>query len=295
MTTPSFQIQAVVGHSPASQVEKFILSTANMVAASGGDPPLGPVTLLLGTTDTAPLFSPQQEKDLFAQCAPLLQLQFLPLGPGISYTNGHNIMAQRCKADYILLCHSEAIPSPQLLLCLLAPFLSPATSTGITEARQTPFEHNKPWNATTGETPWYSSDCILIPTSLFQNLNGFDSDSFSHWGSNLDLSWRVQQAGKNIIYQPDAIVMGTANPHQPPFFTAGEEDEYAQNLDKLMLAYKWSFPQLVERLTKECSEANPNTPRQRALKAFLRRKEEGRLPLPQDAQHTVASLPEYLF
>ncbi len=294
MELPSIQIQAVTGNCSEAQIQTFILSVANMVQVSSGKTPLGTITLLVGNNKNQPIFSSGQEKELQSQCGSSLTLQFLPLGPDICYANGHNIMAQRSKAEFLLLCSPDGLPSPNLLHHLLAPFANKEGTVGITEARQSPFEDTKPWNKDTGETPHYSSDCILLPSALYQTIGGFDSDAFPHFGCNLDFSWRVRSAGKTIQYQPSAIVMGAQSYQQIPFLYKGEEQSCFYYYAKLLLAFKWGFAPLLERSLEEFSAAGTNTPQQKALQLFLQHKQQGRLAVPIKTEPFIPELPSYL-
>ncbi len=52
---------------------------------------------------------------------------------------------------------------------------------------------------------WASGACFFIKSNLFRELNGFDEDYFAHQ-EEIDLCWRVQNAGFKIKYIPNSIV-----------------------------------------------------------------------------------------
>ena len=52
---------------------------------------------------------------------------------------------------------------------------------------------------------WASGACFFIKSDLFRELNGFDEDYFAHQ-EEIDLCWRVQNAGFKIQYIPNSIV-----------------------------------------------------------------------------------------
>lgn len=52
---------------------------------------------------------------------------------------------------------------------------------------------------------WASGACFFIKSDLFRELNGFDEDYFAHQ-EEIDLCWRVQNAGYKIKYIPNSIV-----------------------------------------------------------------------------------------
>ena len=52
---------------------------------------------------------------------------------------------------------------------------------------------------------WASGACFFIRNKAFKELNGFDEDFFAHQ-EEIDLCWRIQNAGYKIIYTPHSEV-----------------------------------------------------------------------------------------
>ncbi|MFA7445667.1 MAG: glycosyltransferase family 2 protein [Flavobacteriaceae bacterium] len=52
---------------------------------------------------------------------------------------------------------------------------------------------------------WASGACLFIRKSVFEALEGFDSDYFAHQ-EEIDLCWRIQNENLKIKYVPDSVV-----------------------------------------------------------------------------------------
>jgi N-acetylglucosaminyl-diphospho-decaprenol L-rhamnosyltransferase len=74
----------------------------------------------------------------------------------------------------------------------------------LLEARQFPEEHPKPYSMSTGDTPWATGACLVIPRKLFQTIGGFDENLFMY-GEDVDLSWRAKAAGFAVKLVHNAI------------------------------------------------------------------------------------------
>jgi GT2 family glycosyltransferase len=57
----------------------------------------------------------------------------------------------------------------------------------------------------THEIFWASGSCMAVRASAFEECDGFDDYFFLHM-EEIDLCWRMQNAGLSICYVPDAIV-----------------------------------------------------------------------------------------
>lgn len=55
------------------------------------------------------------------------------------------------------------------------------------------------------EVFWATGACMLIRKSVFDNLGGFDEDFFAHM-EEIDLCWRIQNAGYKLMVQPASVV-----------------------------------------------------------------------------------------
>ena len=63
------------------------------------------------------------------------------------------------------------------------------------------FDHNE-----TSPVDWLSGCCLMIPKSVFEEVNGFDENYFL-FNEDVDLCRMIYQTGKEIIYFPEATVI----------------------------------------------------------------------------------------
>jgi GT2 family glycosyltransferase len=57
------------------------------------------------------------------------------------------------------------------------------------------------------EVDYCSGACIMIATSLFRQLGGFDPRYAPAYYEDTDLAFRVRQSGRKVLYQPKAVVV----------------------------------------------------------------------------------------
>lgn len=83
---------------------------------------------------------------------------------------------------------------------------------------------DKGWTITTGadssaDGGWLSGACLALHSDLWDRVGGFDPDYFLYW-EDVDLSWRVAQAGGHLLVRGDLEVVhsvgGTQARREPP-------------------------------------------------------------------------------
>jgi len=75
-------------------------------------------------------------------------------------------------------------------------------------------QYNKP-----SEIFWATGACMMVRADVFHALGGFDDDFFAHM-EEIDLCWRMQNAGYKIMYSPDSVIYhigGGSLPNESPF------------------------------------------------------------------------------
>ncbi|MBE0662934.1 MAG: glycosyltransferase family 2 protein [Bacteroidales bacterium] len=55
------------------------------------------------------------------------------------------------------------------------------------------------------EVFWATGACLFVRAELYHRFGGFDNDFFAHM-EEIDLCWRLKNAGYKIMYCPDAVV-----------------------------------------------------------------------------------------
>ena len=89
------------------------------------------------------------------------------------------------------------------------------TRIAICEARQSPKEHPKAYDAGTLETTWCSGAAALIRRAAFVEAGGFDERLYFMYCEDVDLSWRFWLTGWKCIYVPEALVHHFTQELQP--------------------------------------------------------------------------------
>ena len=81
---------------------------------------------------------------------------------------------------------------------------------------------------------WATGACCMINAKLFHKIGGFDNDFFAHM-EEVDLCWRLKNAGYTIWYTPQSVVYhigGGMLPQSSPFKT------YLNYRNNLLMLYK---------------------------------------------------------
>jgi hypothetical protein len=195
---------------------------------------------------------------------------------------GHNRLMEQATTQLAIIMN-PVIMAPDMVTRILS---SMGPDVGIVEARQLPIEHPKDYDRQTGETSWSSGACSLVEVELFRQLGGYDSASFFLYCDDVDLSWRVRLAGKKVVHQPLARVFHDKRLEVNGQITPGEAELYYSAEAAMILAYKYSRPDLAESIAAALTAGTDD--QRRAVKEFRRRQRAGELPKPIDPDHRVA-------
>lgn len=205
-------------------------------------------------------------------------------GSNLGSAAGHNRLAALGAYEQLVILNPDALMEPSLLETMLG---SVREDIGFLEARQVPTEHPKEYNAETGETVWGSTACAMIPRSLFEELNGFDADTFFLYCDDVDFSWRVRLAGKKVVYQPAARLFHDKRLTATGDWPSSNAERYYSAEAALLLAYKYSRDDVLA-LNLRAFGKSTDSNLHKALQEFESRKVAGRLPERLDSGHGVA-------
>jgi glycosyltransferase involved in cell wall biosynthesis len=132
-----------------------------------------------------------------------------PRGVGITIPHQRNAGIRRAKGEIVVCIDSGCEPGPLWLTRLVAPLLR-GESAAYGLALGTPGSRNKLYDrhAIRAVQAEYLNECSTINFAfrrdLFDAIGGFD-ERFAY-GSDVDFSWRLSDAGYRIRTVPDAIV-----------------------------------------------------------------------------------------
>ena len=284
MTPRSLVVQSVLYGTPPDALVQAAAALANSarLAVEAGE--LSTWELHYGDCSAEPIVDAALTTRLEAELSPFggtLVTEFF--GANLGSAAGHNRLAAGSGSDLILILNPDAQLAPDTLTELCRAL---GDGVGIAEARQVPFEHPKTYAAGTGDTSWASTACALTTRDAFRSVNGFDSDSFFLYCDDVDYSWRIRLAGLRVVYQPAAAVFHDKRLSVTGDWPASAAEIYYSAEAALLLAHKYSRPDVVRRLEARYQK-DPEPAVQRALAEFRARRRERRLADPIDADHRV--------
>lgn len=273
-----------------AQTVAHLNRAADLAIAAGA---LASVTLVYGDSSPEPVFDDQQLSEIKNSCDALSDVQYVDFQANLGSATGHNTLLAQAEAslidgesvDAVLIMNPDVMLAPDALIELVRPLAS--KHVGLVEARQLPVEHPKEYNRLTGDTEWATTACALIPMKVLRELNGFDGDTFFLYCDDVDFSWRARLAGYRVVYQPSAAVFHDKRLSPGGKWAPTSSEQYFSAEAAMLIAYKYSRPDIAERLHSFYSKSDSDHLR-RAAAELDRRKEANSLPDPIDPKHRVA-------
>ena len=276
-------LTVLYGNSPAAvarTVEAF--DNAARVATEAGL--LESLVLAFGDATPQPALSPDQVARLRESTTHIeVTYEFFDENTGTS--RGQNRLARSTESDHVLICNPDVVPEGQALRRLLEVLADPTV--GLVEAKQQPIEHPKDFNPDTGDTSWGSGAFSLVRRSSFERIGGFDEDTFFLYCDDVDLSWRLREAGHRIVNQPAAVVFHDKDLSPEGGWVPTEAELYFSAEAALLLAHKWSRDDVLDH-TLDVLGASAEEAHQRAVAEFRNRLGSGSLADRRDEDHAVA-------
>jgi Glycosyltransferase like family 2 len=290
---PSLQIQSVFYNLESRGIHRFLDGISTTVARAKNSGALGKVTLRLGDTSHAPLIGSDLLNTLTASLLSLGvdEVFYHFFDENVGHGGGHNLLFAHNTADLVLIVNPDTLASPSLLEELLVPA---APNVGLVEPRQLPIEHPKGYDMRTGEVPWSSGACVLIPAAVFREIGGFDSASFFLYCDDVDLSWRIRLAGYRLLFHPPARIFHDKRIKLDGGIEISESEIYFSSLGHLILAYKYSRPDIVKQNLAWLSGSSMEQ-HQRAVAEFRERQQQGHLPAQIDPGNKISTFDNRLY
>ncbi len=285
MTNPTIQAQSVIYNNEIPSLLTAIDNMANAVRVEREQRGyIGRVSLCYGDASETPVLTEKHVQAIQNRYKDDLDFHYQFFGFNSGSAKGQNVLGLGSKADYILIMNPDIIVSPRFFVEMLYPFAN--SNVGIVEARQTPIEHHKQYDPITFETDWATGACALVPTSVFEQIHGYDSDTFFMYCDDVDFSWRVRLLGYQIFYQPLAPVYHAKRLSFNAGWKPTAAEEYYSAEAAILMAHKWSYPERVQKLLWTYEEStNPN--HKKAAEHYRQLEREGKLPTPIDPEHKV--------
>lgn len=226
-----------------------------------------------GDASEKPIFRKEEIAELNEQLSHIsIEYQFFGFNSGSA--RGHNILGERCTAQYMQIMNPDVILAPNFFDEIMKPFSK--SEVGMVEARQVPIEHPKEYDPETGETDWATTACAVFPTSLFHKLHGFDAETFFLYCDDVDFSWRLRLEGFIIIYQPTAMIFHSKHLSNECKWCPTQAEKYYSIEAALFMAYKWSNDEQFKSILNKCK--NSSGLQKRVYQKFIEMKENDKLP-----------------
>ena len=273
-------------------IKRSLIYLANAVTFASKNGLEMELSVVWGDASEAPLLS-SKEIDLIAdEFGEAFSFHYIFFNRNTGTSYGHNRMGLESNADYLLIMNPDVVVQPNFFIEMLYPFLQDVHNTiGIVEARQTPIEHHKEYDIITGETSWGSGACTLFRTKAFQEVKGYDENTFFMYCDDVDVSWRIRLNGYKVIYRPSAVVFHDKRLDDHGKWSSTKAERKYSIEARLLMAWKWCYPEilrdLIHQLENEDSEESHF-----ALERFVARKNKGELPQQIDPEHRIGDLTE---
>src|SRR5258707_2853464 len=201
---PMIRVQSILYNLPLRSVVRTLeyLDNAARNAAKAGD--VQHVTVAYGDCSLDHTID-QVKLNEFRRSFPTLgDIEYTHFGANLGSAAGHNRLLKDADGDFVMILNPDVLVAPNLFNEMMNAL--GRSKVGLVEARQIPIEHPKDYDTETGETGWASTACAIAPAMLFNQLNGFDAETFFLYCDDVDFSWRVRLACYKVVHQCSAVV-----------------------------------------------------------------------------------------
>lgn len=281
----SLVIQAILYGNDPADIVRSAEATANSVQWATKDGLVSEWSLVIGDSSPSAVLA---DGDLAAirrhveQADGTLRYEFF--GENVGHGGGHNRLNPLTESDLLLVLNPDALLAPDTIGALVSVV---AGDVAMADGRQIPFEHPKEYDAKTFDTSWASGACSMLQRSAFDAVGGFDHDTFFMYCDDVDLSWRIRLAGHRVVHEPAARVFHDKRLSLTADMQAGSAEVYYSAEAAVLLAYKYSRPDIAQSILKTFERDGSETSK-RVIAEIENRKREGRMPAPLDPEHKVS-------
>ncbi|MBR2044217.1 MAG: glycosyltransferase family 2 protein [Clostridia bacterium] len=287
MEHKTLRAQTILYHNEISGLEKSLASLYKAVEVSarkGGA--IDFIDVYFGDASAEPILTDEQIADFNRRFGKWLKVTYTFFGFNSGTSKGQNIMFKDCETDYFMAYNPDVIVCPNYFIEMLKPY-ERLEKVGLVEAKQSPLEHPKEFDAKSGIEPWGAMACVIIPTKVYRELGGLDEENFFLYCDDVDFTWRVRLAGYKVVYQSRAFVYHSKHVDNDGHVVPTNAELYYSAEAFLFMCHKWSNPELLKKLI--AIYTNGTSHQKKALAEYYRRKENNLLPKPLDSQHKITS------
>jgi GT2 family glycosyltransferase len=280
-------VQLVTYHNGFEQLLRTLRGVEATIAKARAGQLVGDVTVRMGDCAERQWYS-ADELAQFAAAVPSAAFSYRFFDANLGSGGGSNKLAEGVDEDLLWVLNPDTYPAPSCLTELITALEH--DDVGVAEGRQIPLEHPKAYDPVTGDTSWGSGCCLLFERAAFDQVGGFDPHYFPMYCDDVDVSWRMQLAGRRVVHAPRAAVFHDKRFDDGGGVEASEFAQYSSALARLFLAHRYGRVDLADELLSWIDRAGPGATdaQRRAAAEFRERQARGDVPPPLPGAEHVA-------
>ena len=281
----SLTVQSILYGNEPEAIVRAAEATANSARLARADDLIGEWTLAIGDCSPTPVFDAESAAEIEALVTEAGGVfSYTVFGENLGHGGGHNRLAPLTSSDLILILNPDAQVGPDTIGRLADTVRG---DVALADGRQLPLEHPKDYDPVTGDESWASGACSMTVRSVFEEVGGFDHETFFMYCDDVDYSWRVRLAGHRVVFAPSARVFHDKRLTTDADIIPTSAEIYYSAEAAVFLAYKYSRQDLVNKILTAFRN-EPDDVYRRVVAAYDERVASGTLPQPLDSLGKVA-------
>lgn len=295
MTLRSLAIQSIQFATPRDGIDRAAASVVGAARAlRASRPGVSSIEWRIGDCSPEPVLDSAAVDALAASLDAVgVRLERRVFGENLGPSGGHNrLWSEFAPADALFLMAPDLVLAPDSLVELMAALDDSAV--GGVEARQVPSLEQprpEPYDA---PVSWITGASSLVRGTAWDAVGGYDAASFFLYHNDVDLSWRLRDAGWLLQAAPHAVVFNDKRPDENGRFIESPATQRAAMLGWLTVMHVWGRAEAVETL-RSGIPALENPAYTEALIAFDERVASGRIRTPRRSDLIEQGLREVPF
>jgi len=282
--TRSLVVQSILYGNEADGIVRAAEATAHAASMARTADLVGEWSLAIGDCSEVPVLSEANLKVIggYVERAGGVFVHEV-FGENLGHGGGHNRLAKSTSSELLLILNPDALLGPDTISALVNTVVD---GVALSDGRQLPLEHPKDYDPVTGDESWASGACSMTLRSVFDEVGGFDHDTFFMYCDDVDYSWRVKLAGYRVAYQPGARVFHDKRLTVDGDIIPSAAEVYFSAEAAVLLAHKYSRSDISDRIL-DSFRGNPDETYQKVVRVFEERRSSGKLPVQIDSKHRV--------
>jgi GT2 family glycosyltransferase len=278
------QIQTVLFHTEPGALARTLEALNQAARLAQRSEAIGRVTVALGDGSPSPVLNDELIELWAERSDAIAAVTYDFFGENLGSAAGHNRLAATTDSELIVTSNPDVVAAPRSLEIMAAELAD--RTVALVEAKQIPIEHPKVYDPISGTTPWASTAFAMFRRSVFEEVEGFDAETFFLYCDDVDFSWMIRLRGHKLIFQPAATVFHDKRLSLRGEWQASGAEKYFSAIAGMLLPYKWSRQDLTYKYL-EFFEGQDDPDQLRAAKEFREREATGKLPSPVDPHHRI--------